>query len=64
MTQVVILSAPGAVSVNPADGKLLWEYKWEGGAIVQPAVTEDGDILINAMSATGGVGHEAACHQA
>ncbi len=56
VTQVVILSAPGAVSVNPADGKLLWDYKWEGGAIIQPAVTEDGDILINAMSATGGGG--------
>ena len=55
-TQVVILSAPGAVAVNPADGKLLWEHKWEGGAIVQPAVTEDGDILINAMAATGGIG--------
>jgi len=56
VTQVVILSAPGAVSVNPADGTLLWDYKWEGGAIIQPAFTEEGDILINAMSATGGVG--------
>jgi len=55
-TQVVILSSPGAVAVNPADGKLLWEHKWEGGAIVQPAITEDGDILINAMAATGGIG--------
>ena len=40
----------GSGQRNPADGKLLWEYEWEGGAIVQPAVTEDGDILINAMS--------------
>jgi outer membrane protein assembly factor BamB len=56
VTQVVILSSPGAVSVNPADGKQLWEHTWEGGAIVQPAVTEDGDILINAMAATGGLG--------
>jgi outer membrane protein assembly factor BamB len=56
VAQVVILSSPGAVSVNPADGKLLWDYKYEGGAIIQPAVTEDGDILINAMSAMGGVG--------
>jgi outer membrane protein assembly factor BamB len=54
--QVVILSSPGAVSVKPSDGKLLWEHKWEGGAIVQPALTEDGDILINAMTATGGIG--------
>jgi outer membrane protein assembly factor BamB len=56
VTQVVILSAPGAVSVNPADGKLLWDYKWEGGAIIQPAIIEGGDVLINAMSATGGLG--------
>jgi outer membrane protein assembly factor BamB len=54
--QVVILSAPGAVSVNPADGTLLWDHKWEGGAIVQPGVTEEGDILINAMGGTGGLG--------
>lgn len=56
VSQVVILSSPGAVSVNPADGKLLWEHKWEGGAIVQPAITSEGDILINAMAATGGLG--------
>jgi len=56
VTQVVILSAPGAVSVNPLDGKLLWEHTWEGGAIVQPAITADGDLLINAMAATGGLG--------
>jgi outer membrane protein assembly factor BamB len=56
VTQVVILSAPGAVSVNPVDGKLLWDYTYEGGAIIQPGITEDGDILINAMSAMGGAG--------
>jgi outer membrane protein assembly factor BamB len=56
VTQVLILSSPGVVSVNPVDGKLLWDYKYEGGAIIQPAVTDDGDILINAMSAMGGVG--------
>ena len=56
VTQVVILSFPGAVSVNPADGKLLWEHKWDGGAIVQPAITAEGDILINAMSGMGGTG--------
>jgi len=54
--QVVILSSPGIVSVSPGDGKLLWEHKWEGGAIIQPALTDDGDILVNAMSAMGGIG--------
>ena len=53
---VIILSAPGAVAVHPSDGKLLWEHRWGGGAIVQPAITEDGDVLINAMAATGGLG--------
>ena len=54
--QVVILSAPGAVSLKPTDGSLLWEHKWEGGAIVQPALTDDGDLLVFAVSATGGIG--------
>jgi outer membrane protein assembly factor BamB len=56
VTQVVILSAPGAVSVAPADGTLLWEHRWDGGAIVQPGIADNGDILINAMAATGGLG--------
>jgi outer membrane protein assembly factor BamB len=54
--QILLLSAPGAVSVSPADGALLWEYSWEGGAIVQPALTADGGVLINAMSMMGGMG--------
>ena len=56
VAQILLLSAPGAVSLAPADGKLLWEYSWEGGAIIQPALTADGDVLINAMSMMGGVG--------
>ena len=55
VAQILLLSAPGAVSVSPADGKLLWEHTWEGGAIVQPALMADGGILINAMSAMGGI---------
>ena len=54
--QILLLTAPGVISVSPADGKLLWEHAWEGGAIVQPAQTPDGDILINAISSTGGQG--------
>ena len=53
--QVVLLGGPGVVSVNAGDGKTLWEYKWEPGPMVQPAVTEDGDILVNNVAATGGV---------
>jgi len=56
VAQILLLSPPGAISVAPADGSLLWEHSWEGGAIVQPALTANGDVLINAMSMTGGVG--------
>jgi hypothetical protein len=54
--QVLLLSAPGVVSVSPSDGTLLWDHSWGSGAIAQPAVTADGDILINAMTAMGGTG--------
>jgi outer membrane protein assembly factor BamB len=54
--QILMLSPPGAISVAPADGRLLWEHSWEGGAIVQPALTADGDVLINAISMNGGTG--------
>ena len=56
VTQVVMLSSAGATSVAPATGDVLWEHAWEGGAIVQPAVLTGGDILVNAITATGGIG--------
>lgn len=54
--QVVLLGGPGAISVNPADGVVLWTHEWEAGPIVQPAMTADGDILVNAIASTGGIG--------
>jgi len=55
--QVLLLTAAGATSVAPADGKVLWEHAWpEGTTIVQPAMTADGDVLINSLTATGGLG--------
>lgn len=54
--QVVLLGGPGAISVNPADGAVLWTHEWESGPIVQPALTADGDILVNAIASTGGLG--------
>ncbi len=54
--QILLLGGPGAISVAPADGAVLWEHKWSPGAIVQPAVTADGDILVNAIASTGGIG--------
>jgi outer membrane protein assembly factor BamB len=55
--QVILLRAEGATSVAPADGTLLWEHAWPpGGAIVQPARTADGDVLISTNDMSGGVG--------
>jgi outer membrane protein assembly factor BamB len=56
VAQILHLSPPSVVSVAPADGALLWEHTWAGGAIVQPALTAEGDILINAGTPTGGLG--------
>jgi outer membrane protein assembly factor BamB len=52
--QIVLLSAFGATSVAPADGKVLWEYKWPGGTtIVQPALMPDGNMLISTVDSSG-----------
>ena len=40
------MSSTGATSVAPADGSVLWEHKWEGVPIVQPARVSDSDVLI------------------
>jgi outer membrane protein assembly factor BamB len=56
VTQVVFLGGPGAIGVDPATGKVLWQHEWQGGAIVQPAFTPEGDVLISAISMNGGEG--------
>ena len=46
--QVVMLGDPGAIGVNPSDGKVLWQYALPSGTrIIQPAVTEEGDLLLS-----------------
>jgi outer membrane protein assembly factor BamB len=46
--QVVLLCGRGATSVSPADGKTLWEHGLsQNTRIVQPARTEDGDVLVH-----------------
>ena len=59
--QILLLSAKGATSVALADGKLLWEHLWPGTPIVQPNLTENGDILISVSDSSGtrrlGVAH-------
>jgi len=54
--QVMLIGGGGAISVAPADGTVLWEHVWRGTAIVQPAVTSDGNILVNTIDAMGGNG--------
>jgi outer membrane protein assembly factor BamB len=54
--QVLLLGGAGATSVEPASGAVLWEYSWPGTAIVQPALMADGDLLINSLATTGGLG--------
>jgi len=56
VVQILLLGGPGAISVAAANGAVLWEHKWSPGAIVQPALTADGDILINTIASTGGIG--------
>ena len=54
--QVLLLSAAGMTSMA-ADGTVLWEHPWSGGAIVQPArASSDGDMLISVLGGTGGAG--------
>ena len=51
VSQVLLLSKAGATSVAAVDGTLLWEHSWPmGERIVQPALTENGDVLISADS--------------
>jgi outer membrane protein assembly factor BamB len=54
--QVLLQSDDGVTSVAPASGAVLWAHAWEGAAIVQPALTADGDVLISTASAPGGLG--------
>jgi outer membrane protein assembly factor BamB len=45
--QVVMMDQNAVRSFSPNDGKILWEKTWGGGAIIQPAITPDGDILVS-----------------
>ncbi len=54
VAQILLMNGPGVMSVTAADGKKLWEQKLnDGGSIIQPGLTADGDILL----AEGDAGH-------
>jgi outer membrane protein assembly factor BamB len=54
--QVLLLSGSGATSVAPKDGVVLWKHSWPGGAILQPATTAEGALLIASSDMSGGAG--------
>jgi outer membrane protein assembly factor BamB len=56
VAQVVLMNNAGAISVAPADGKVLWEHSWPGTTILQPALTADGGVLITTNDMGGGLG--------
>ena len=56
LEQIVFLSGKGVAGINPADGKELWQFAWEGTPILQPALTSDGDVLVTSGDAMGGMG--------
>lgn len=51
--QVLLLSEAGLSGFAPESGKLLWKHDWKGYAIVQPAITAEGDILISVSESSG-----------
>jgi outer membrane protein assembly factor BamB len=56
--QVLLLRGSRTISVAPADGTLLWEHTAgaPSASIVQPAVADDGNVLIASGDAMGGDG--------
>ena len=51
--QVVMMSGTGPTSFQAKDGTILWDYPWPGSQIVQPAICEDGDLILSAGNAKG-----------
>jgi outer membrane protein assembly factor BamB len=54
VAQILLLNGAGAISVAPADGAVLWQHRWPGDGIVQPALTAEGDVLLGSGSGFGG----------
>jgi len=48
LPQVLLMSKAGALSVDPATGKKLWEYSWPlEDRVLQPAILDNGDLLFS-----------------
>jgi len=49
VSQILLMSDAGAISVEPESGKKLWEYPWQtDGRILQPTFIKDGGLLLSA----------------
>ncbi|MCP3930145.1 MAG: PQQ-binding-like beta-propeller repeat protein [Bacteroidetes bacterium] len=52
--QVLFMSGDGMTSFSPADGKQLWKHPWPTDTrILQPAITDDGELLISSGQKKG-----------
>ena len=51
--QVLFVNQKGAISIDPVEGKLLWEYPWKGGPIVQPTLLDDNSIMLSVGEKSG-----------
>jgi outer membrane protein assembly factor BamB len=57
VAQILLQSGGSVTSVAPADGTVLWQHKWEDGvSIVQPALVDDGNVLLAGGDSMGGIG--------
>lgn len=57
IAQILLQYGPGVISVAPVDGALLWQHRWPGAFLLQPALIPEhrNDILVGAGD-TGGIG--------
>jgi outer membrane protein assembly factor BamB len=57
VTQILLMRGSRTISLAPDNGALLWDHTWQPStAIVQPAFTEEGDVLIASGDVMGGLG--------
>jgi outer membrane protein assembly factor BamB len=48
--QLIFLNKNEAAGYLPANGKILWSFKWDGSPIIQPAQINNNDILISSCN--------------
>ena len=53
ITQILAVNGAGAIGAAAADGSLLWQHQWRGYPIVQPALVENGDVLLSVGESSG-----------